>query len=272
MKIYHTATREDYDALMIELESQGCKWFRGQKMQDFDAFQEHEEKTVIRVIDSGLVMFERLDKEEEDIIEYKAKGEIMDEKQFKKLAHELVMDITSTIGTFSLELDVTDEALAKTQKLIEECAVMLAEFIDSRKPKFEVGDYIVATPFPDKEQLCFARLERNIEQEKIHNIEGAWYIQDQNKVQEINFGINAKELIHATLEEVAEYKAALNFHDHGRKPFEVKKGDLISLDNNKRRKFTLEPDFYSKKEFVSGKYKLLKTAEELEKWLGADNE
>lgn len=26
MKIYHTETREDYDALMVELEKQGCKW------------------------------------------------------------------------------------------------------------------------------------------------------------------------------------------------------------------------------------------------------
>ena len=31
MKIYHTETQEDYDALMVELEEQGCKWFSGRK-------------------------------------------------------------------------------------------------------------------------------------------------------------------------------------------------------------------------------------------------
>ena len=31
MKIYHTETQADYDALMVELEEQGCKWFSGRK-------------------------------------------------------------------------------------------------------------------------------------------------------------------------------------------------------------------------------------------------
>ena len=31
MKIYHTETQEDYDALMVELEEQGCKWLSGSK-------------------------------------------------------------------------------------------------------------------------------------------------------------------------------------------------------------------------------------------------
>ena len=31
MKIYHTETQEDYDALMIELEAVGCEWFSGRK-------------------------------------------------------------------------------------------------------------------------------------------------------------------------------------------------------------------------------------------------
>ena len=31
MKIYHTETQEDYDALMIELETEGCKWLSGSK-------------------------------------------------------------------------------------------------------------------------------------------------------------------------------------------------------------------------------------------------
>lgn len=31
MKIYHTEIQADYDALMVELEKQGCKWFSGRK-------------------------------------------------------------------------------------------------------------------------------------------------------------------------------------------------------------------------------------------------
>lgn len=31
MKIYHTETQADFDALMVELEEQGCKWFSGRK-------------------------------------------------------------------------------------------------------------------------------------------------------------------------------------------------------------------------------------------------
>ena len=31
MKIYHTETQADYDALMVELERQGCTWFSGLK-------------------------------------------------------------------------------------------------------------------------------------------------------------------------------------------------------------------------------------------------
>lgn len=31
MKIYHTETQADYDALMVELERQGCMWLSGRK-------------------------------------------------------------------------------------------------------------------------------------------------------------------------------------------------------------------------------------------------
>ena len=31
MEIYHTETQADYDALMVELERQGCTWFSGLK-------------------------------------------------------------------------------------------------------------------------------------------------------------------------------------------------------------------------------------------------
>lgn len=188
----------------------------------------------------------------------------MDEKQFKKLAHELVVDITSTIGTFSLELDVTDEALAKTQKLIEECAVMLAEFIDSRKPKFKVGDYVV-----DESCDYIARID-HISDMSVHG--GRIYELNDSRFGGLPFGCPIELIRHATPEEIAEYESALNFRKHGRKPFEVKKGDLLFNNERVRRFFVADPSYWQKNRFISGDFSLLKTAEEVEEWLGADNE
>lgn len=50
MKIYHTETQEDYDALMIELEGQGCKWFNGVQMtKKPDNWGVHKKHTYVRV-------------------------------------------------------------------------------------------------------------------------------------------------------------------------------------------------------------------------------
>ena len=50
MKIYHTETQEDYDALMAELEEQGCKWFNGVQMtKKPDNWGVHKKHTYVRV-------------------------------------------------------------------------------------------------------------------------------------------------------------------------------------------------------------------------------
>ena len=50
MKIYHTETQEDYDALMVELERQGCKWFNGVQMtKKPDNWGVHKKHTYVRV-------------------------------------------------------------------------------------------------------------------------------------------------------------------------------------------------------------------------------
>lgn len=182
----------------------------------------------------------------------------MDEKQFKKLAHELVVDITSTIGTFSLELDVTDEALAKTQKLIEECAVMLAEFIDSRKPKFEVGDYVI-----EQNGNIITKISELIN----GDFWGSYYKKNNNCFANLGSSIHDKDIERlATPEEIEEYESALNFHKHGRKPFEIHIGDVVEGDDGVLFNIPL-PDTWEKALFTSGKYKLLKTRQEINEWV-----
>ena len=87
----------------------------------------------------------------------------------------------------------------------------------------------------------------------------------------MSLAIFKEDTRHATPEEIAEYKVALNFHKHGREPFEVKKGDLIRTPSEKIT-FILNPENYKKEEFLDYGWKLLKTAEEVNEWLGDDDE
>ncbi|WP_373761239.1 hypothetical protein [Jeotgalibaca porci] len=52
MKIYHTETQADYDALMVELEAQGCTWSFGMKLSESNNWYVNEDLTCIRVYDS----------------------------------------------------------------------------------------------------------------------------------------------------------------------------------------------------------------------------
>lgn len=262
MKIYHTATREDYDALMIELDSQGYKWLSGAKMQKFNAFgmyrekayEAHKDKTVLHTTLVG----------KDDVIEYKAKGENMIEKQFKQQSHDLVVNIASAIGTFATNLELSDDDLAKTQKLVKELSDSITEFIDSRKPKFKVGDYVVRE-YSDETYIG----EVNDIKENHAVCCSYETVNDVICIDEI---FNLENIRHATPEEIAEYKAALNFHKHGRKPFEVKKGDLLFNNERVRRFFVAYPSYWQKSKFISGDFSLLKTIEEVNEWLGADDE
>lgn len=74
-----------------------------------------------------------------------------------------------------------------------------------------------------------------------------------------------------TKEEIAEYKVALIFHEHGRNPFVVKKGDLVKIPSGINRVVDYSEGL-SKFDFIKGRWKFLKTAEEIDEWLGADNE
>ena len=76
MKIYNTATQEDYDALMVVLEEKGFEWFSGGKPTSKDYWSEDKENSCIKVsgdnILNGSIEWYKLKHPSEPIIEYKA--------------------------------------------------------------------------------------------------------------------------------------------------------------------------------------------------------
>ena len=76
----------------------------------------------------------------------------------------------------------------------------------------------------------------------------------------------------STKEEIAEYEVALTFLKHDRKPFEVKRGDVVYLRGYDKNIFLDSGNIYKKHNFVDGDVVLVKTAEEVNEWLGASND
>ena len=117
MKVYHVETKEDYDALMVELEEKGYKWLSGCKPTHFDGFKEYgkdacayEEDGEITL--SGAEYFKEYHSNE-TLIEYKAKGEKM-----KNLIDEVqeVLNINVTSYRISKITGITEHVLSKYQK------------------------------------------------------------------------------------------------------------------------------------------------------------
>ena len=77
MKVYHVETKEDYDALMIELEEKGCKWLSGHKPTSKNYWIVYKEKSCIN-ISSKYITFMNIEQSKKKhpnipIIEYKEK-------------------------------------------------------------------------------------------------------------------------------------------------------------------------------------------------------
>ena len=135
--------------------------------------------------------------------------------------------------------------------------------------EFKVGD-IVASKVLSDGSFGFVRLNEDLAN-RLNWVDGFWYIKRDCDIADMSLGVFKKDTRHATPEEIAEYKAALNFHKHGRKPFEVKNGDLIRTPSEE---ITLiwYPENYTKEEFLDWGWEFLKTVEEVNEWLGADDE
>ena len=235
MKIYHTETQQDYDALMSELEEKGRKWIGGNEPTFFKFWKTYKENTCIGISDKGVTFgnIEHYKKQYPDtpIVEYKVKGDKQmlnpECKQCHKKWHQDSAKYCSWCGN----------------KLVDE-------------PEFKVGDY-VTLDIPNKKIVKVDRLNGNA-------LHGFWYDTEGKNIQK-DFYFSS-EVRHSSPTEITEYESALTFHKHGRNPFEVKKGDLIRTPSEK---ITLiwNPENYTKEEFLDYRWEFLKTVEEVNEWL-----
>lgn len=237
MKIYHTETQEDYDALMIELEIKGYKWISGHEPTSFNYWEQNKESSCIKISGKDIAFrdIEQCKKQcpYTTIVEYKAKGENMLNTECKQCHKKWHHD---------------------NAKYCSMCGKRLDE-----QPEFKVGDYVTDTS-DDDPFIC------KIERIEGIDISGRWYCVSKNYFDRlIELPIPSSRL--STPEEVKLYESALNFYNHGREPFEVKNGDLVRTPSENIT-FIFNPKNYTKEEFLDYGWKFLKTAEEIDEWLG----
>lgn len=131
------------------------------------------------------------------------------------------------------------------------------------EPEFKVGDYVI-----EQNGIIISKIGEVLN----GDFWGSYYKKINNYFSNLGGNILVKDIErHATPEEIAEYESALIFHKHGREPFEVKEGDLIRTPS-KKITFILNSENYTKEEFLDYGWEFLKTAEEVNEWLGADDE
>ena len=270
MKIYHVETQEAYDELMIELEEKGYKWLSGNKPTEFDYWKQEKENSCIKISGKDIVFrdIEQCTKQYPytTIIEYKAKGTKMTQEEIKQKLqvvaklHEVAFDISVAIGTFArgtltVESNLS-EAKSSAKKLIEK----IDEYLESQEPEFKVGDYV---------STITNRFTGVVEQIKEQNgvivaIVGKLYDRYDGYIRETQLW--GSDFRKPTPEEIAEYESVLIFHKHGRKPFEVKKDDIL-LEDGYYKFFVDDPENWGKEDFVSGGYTFAKTVEEVNEWI-----
>ena len=153
------------------------------------------------------------------------------------------------------------EAKSSAKKLIEK----IDEYLETLKPEFKVGDYVTDTS-DDDPFIC------KIEKFEGNDISGIWYCVSKKLFFDKLAGFPVSNSRLSTPEEIAEYKAALNFHKHGRKPFEVKRGDVVYLKGYDKKIFLDSGNIYKKHNFIDGDVALVKTAEEVNECLGVSGE
>ena len=107
MKLYHTQTREYYDALMDELESKGIKWYGGQKPHEFDGFEMYGSEVILKLSDNVIYYFSmsfyKQNYNEVEIIEYKAKKDVKDLNESVLEIIENLVQATNLKSFYSLQ-------------------------------------------------------------------------------------------------------------------------------------------------------------------------
>ena len=273
MKIYHVETKEDYDALMIELEENGCEWNSGAKPRNYNGFKRYGKDTYIYdeygVISLSSGEYFKKYRSDETLVEYKTKGENMTQEEMKRKLQKNAFDVYVAVKSFARGISEAEsdlkEAKTSAKKLIEK----IDEYLESQKPKFKKGNIVASQVFDDG-SFSLVRLNKDLTNH-LTPVDGLWYTKRDCDITDMSLGVFKEDTRHATPEEIAEYEVALNFHKHGRKLFEVEQGDIIS-DRESNKLFVDVPSIWNKKDFTSLNYTFLKTAVEVNEWLGADDE
>ena len=122
MKLYHTQTRQDYNALMSELESKGVKWNSGKKPHEFDGFGLYESGTIFKVSNKEIVYFSmgfyKQNYNEIEVIEYKAEKDFKDLNESVLKIIENLVQVTNLKSFYSLQ-----KAKHNLDRLIEKMEV-----------------------------------------------------------------------------------------------------------------------------------------------------
>ena len=265
MKVYHVETQGDYDALMIELEEKGCEWRCVEKPTKLDKFKIYGKDTYIYeeygIISLSDGYYSKVYRNNETLIEYKAKGENMEEEEMKHKLQENAFNVSVAVGslfargTSAVEADLK-EAKSSAKKLIEK----IDEYLETLKPKFKVGDY-ATFDIPNNKKI--AKIN-GLNGDVLH---GLWY-DTESKIIEQDFYLDGGITVrHATPTEILEYEMALAFLKHDRKPFEVKRGDVVYLKGYDKNIFLDSGNIYKKHNFIDGDVGLVKTVEEFNEWI-----
>ena len=189
------------------------------------------------------------------------KQEKMKQEEMKRYFLNESRDVSIAIENFVVDDSTTENTLSNAKSSAKKLIEKIDEYLESLKPKFKVGDIVSSEIFIDGSGIV--RLEEDLIND-FSGIKGLWYIKKDCEIKDTAFGVVNKKTRHATPEEIAEYEVALTFHKHGRKPFEVKDGDLLE---NVFWKYIAHEHSFSKEDFTVGGNTLLKTVEEFNEWL-----
>ena len=183
----------------------------------------------------------------------------MKQEEMKRYFLNESRDISIAIENFVVDDSTTENPLSKAKSSAKKLIEKIDEYLETLKPEFKVGDYVTDTS-DDDPFIC------KIEKFKGNGISGIWYCVSKKYFSKlVILPVSTSRL--STPEEIAEYKAALNFHKHGRKPFEVKRGDVVYLKGYDKNIFLDSGNIYKKHNFIDGDVVFVKTAEEVNEWL-----
>ena len=266
MKIYHVETQQDYDALMSELKVKGYKWLSGREPIEKNYWEQNKESSCVIIL-SKYIVFMNIEQSKKKypnipIIEYKAKGENMTQEKIKQELEEILHDASVAVSFGLKDISTAEADLLEAKSAANRLIENIDEFLETLKPKFKVGDYVTVY-VNGKEKI--AKIDELTENNsKAH---GLWYDRTLvNFKQDYWYSSGLNEFRHATPEEISEYEVALTFYKHGRKPFELKQCDLIRTPSEK---FTLilNPENYTKEDFLFYGWEFRSPAEEVNEWL-----